>query len=168
MPTRKTTDKTSKPEIQKPARPEVSQGEAATTLPEAMTGRASPAKAAVGDKPVFAYIASLPQPQRGIAERVDTLAARTLPGLQRSVKWGMSYYGVGDGWCFCCGGFAGHVKLMFINGAALNPVPPVTPVGMGKATRGVELESVDDIDECQIAAWMKQVTAVPGVGGKKR
>ena len=48
----------------------------------------------------------------------------------------MSYYGVGDGWCFSCGGFAGRVKLMFINGTALKPVPPVTPVGMGKATRG--------------------------------
>lgn len=57
-----------------------------------VTGKASPAKAAVGDKPVFAYIASLPQPQRGIAERVDALAAKTLPGLQRSVKWGMSYW----------------------------------------------------------------------------
>jgi hypothetical protein len=45
-----------------------------TTLPAAMTGRASPAKAAVGDKPVFAYISSLPQPQRSIAERVDALA----------------------------------------------------------------------------------------------
>ena len=44
-----------------------------------MAGRASPAKAAVGDEPVFAYIASLPQPQRGIAESVDTLAARTPP-----------------------------------------------------------------------------------------
>ena len=44
-----------------------------------MTGRASPAKAAVGDKPVFAYISSLPQPQRSIAERVDALAAKTLP-----------------------------------------------------------------------------------------
>ena len=134
-----------------------------------MTGRASPAKAAVGDKPVFAYIASLPQPQRGIAEAVDVLAATTLPGLERSVKWGMSYYGVGDGWCFCCGGFAGHVKLMFINGATLlDPVPPVTPVGMGKATRGVELKTLDDIDESQVAAWMRQVTSVPGVGGKRR
>ncbi|WP_245953768.1 DUF1801 domain-containing protein [Arthrobacter silvisoli] len=142
--------------------------DAAFELPEAMTGRASPAKAAVGDKPVFAYIASLPQPQRGIAEWIDALAARTLPGLERSVKWGMAYYGVGDGWCFSCGGFAGHVKLMFINGVALDPVPPVTPVGMGKATRGVELESVDDIDEHQIAEWMKQVTSVPGVGGRKR
>ncbi len=51
----------------------------ADLLPAAMTGRASPAKAAVGDKPVFAYIASLPQPQRGIAEGVDALAAKTLP-----------------------------------------------------------------------------------------
>jgi hypothetical protein len=137
------------------------------TLPEAMTGRASPAKAAVGDKPVFAYIASLPQPQRGIAEAVDALAAKTLPALQRSVKWGMAYYGVGDGWCFTCGGFAGHVKLMFINGVVLEPVPPVTPIGMGKATRGVELASVGDLDERQVAAWMKQVTSVPGLGGKK-
>lgn len=141
----------------------------AKTLPASMrTGKASPAKAAEGDAPVFAYIASLPQPQRGIAERVDALAARTLPGLQRAVKWGMSYYGVGDGWCFCCGGFADHVKLMFINGVSLTPVPPVTPVAMGKATRGVEFRSENDLDERQVADWMKQVTAVPGVGRKKR
>jgi hypothetical protein len=145
------------------------QAKAATTLPESMiTGKASPAKAADGDKPVFAYVASVPQPQRGIAEKVDALAPRTLPGLQRSVKWGMSYYGVGDGWCFCCGGFATHAKLMFMNGVTLTPVPPVTPVAMGKSTRGVELEFVDDLDERQVAAWMKQVAAAPGVGAKKR
>ena len=137
-------------------------------LPEAMNGKASPAKAAVGNKPVFDYIASLPQPQRGIAEAVDALAARTIPGLQRSVKWGMAYYGAGDGWCFSSGGFAGHVKVMFINGATvLDPVPPVTPTGMGKATRGVELATLDDIDEQQLAEWMRQVTSVPGLGGKR-
>jgi hypothetical protein len=168
MPTRK-TDKTSKPTVRKPAARPASQRNAATTLPDTMiTGKASTAKAADGDKPVFAYIASLPQPQRGIAERVDAVAARTLPGLRRSVKWGMSYYGVGDGWCFCCGGFATHVKLMFVNGVTLTPLPPVTPAAMGKSTRGVELESVEDLDERQVAAWMKQVAAMPGVGGKKR
>ena len=99
-----------------------------------------------------------------MGESVDALAATTLPGLQRSVKWGMSYYGVGDGWCFCCGGFAGHVKLIFVNGVMLVPVPPVA---MGKSTRGVELKSVDDVDELRIAAWMKQITAVPGIGRKK-
>ena len=168
MPTRK-TGKASDPTVRKPTKRTVEQGKSGTALPDTMiTGKASPAKAAEGDKPVFAYIASLPQPQRGIAEAVDALAARTLPGLQRSVKWGMSYYGVGDGWCFSCGGFADHVKLMFVNGVTLTPVPPVTPVAMGKSTRGVELTSVADLDERQIAAWMKQVAAVPGAGGKKR
>ncbi|UFS59550.1 DUF1801 domain-containing protein [Subtercola endophyticus] len=138
-------------------------------LPEAMTGKASSAKAAVGDKPVFAYIASLPQPQRGIAEAIDALAAKTVPDLHRAIKWGMAYYGAGEGWCFSCGGFAGHVKLMFVNGATLlDPVPPVTPVGMGKATRGIELAAVNDLDELQVAAWMRQITSVPGTGGARR
>ena len=133
-----------------------------------MTGRASPARAAVGDQPVFAYIAQLPQPQRGIAEAVDALADRTLPTLQRSVKWGMAYYGVGDGWCFSCGGFADHVKLMFVNGATLlDPVPPTTPTGMGRATRGVELKSLTDLDQHQVQEWMKQITAAPGVGKRR-
>lgn len=144
------------------------QADTAWTLPEAMTGRASPAKAAVGDTPVFDYIASLPRPQRDIVEAIDGLAASTLPGLQRSVKWGMAYYGVGDGWCFSCGGFAGHVKLMFVNGDTLEPVPLVTPVGMGRSTRGIELESVDDLDERQISEWMRQATSVPGVGRRAR
>ena len=94
-------------EDHRPGRKPSAQAGVGFTLPEAMTGRASPAKAAVGDKPVFAYIDSLPQPQRGIAEAIDALAAETLPGLQRSVKWGMAYYGVGDGWCFRCGRLRG-------------------------------------------------------------
>ena len=137
-----------------PEQPKAAQGGVLTDLPVAMTGRASPANAAVGDKPVFAYINSLPQPQRAIAERVDALAAETLPTLQRSVKWGMAWYGVGDGWCFACGGFAGHVKL--------------TPIGMGKDSRGVDLASMDDLDDRQLASWMRQATAMPGFGGKKR
>lgn len=136
-------------------------------LKEGMTGRASAAKAAEGDKPVFDYIASLPEPQRGIAEAVDALAAEVVPTLQRSVKWGMAYYGAGDGWCFSSGAFVGHVKLMFINGATLDPVPPVTPVGMGKATRGVELTSVAELATYPIAEWIKQIASLPGIGGKK-
>ncbi len=90
MPTCK-PDKTSKPAVRKPGKRAAAHGKATKTLPESMvTGKASPAKAEDGDKPVFAYIASLPQPQRGIAEFIDELAAKTLLELQRSVKWGMS------------------------------------------------------------------------------
>lgn len=154
--------------MKKPALQKTSHGEAPPTLPVAMTGKASLAKAAVGDQPVFEYIASLPQPQRSIAERVDVLATETLPDLQRAVKWGMAYYGVDGGWCFSSGAFVGHVKLMFIRGTEITPEPPVTPIGMGKSTRGVELASIDDLDEDQVASWMKQAATMPFVGGKKR
>jgi len=139
-----------------------------TKLLVAMTGKASPAKAAEGDEPVFAYIASLPQPQRGVAERIDALAAEAVPDLRRAVKWGMAYYGTGGGWCFSSGAFVGHVKLMFIRGTEIEPEPPVTPVGMGKSTRGVELASVADLDEPRAASWMKQAAAMPFFGGRKR
>jgi hypothetical protein len=42
------------------------QGNVLAKLPVAMTGRASSAKTAIGDKPVFAYIGSLPEPQRSL------------------------------------------------------------------------------------------------------
>lgn len=144
-------------------------GTTITNLRVDMTGgKASDARTADGDAPVFAYIAGLPQPQRGIAERIDALAARTLPGLRRAVKWGMAYYGVDDGWCFTSGAFVGHVKVMFIRGTDLQPEPPVKPVGMGKNTRGVEPASLDDLDEDQLASWMQQAATMPFAGGKKR
>ena len=31
----------------------------------------------------------------------------------------------------------------------------------------MDLDSVDDMDERQIASWMKQAAAMPGFGGKK-
>ena len=139
-----------------------------TTLKKSLTGKASEARAAAGDKPVLDYIASLPQPQRAIAERLDELAAQTLPGLRRAVKWGMAYYGVDGGWCFSCGAFVGHVKLMFIRGSELKPQPPVTPVAMGKATRGVEIKQPAKLDEKQVVAWMKQAAAMPFLSAADR
>lgn len=80
MSTRK-ADEPAAPAPRKSSRPASQPGEVIALQAEYVGGVASPAKAAVGDTPVFAYISSLPQPQRGIAERIDQLAARTLPGL---------------------------------------------------------------------------------------
>jgi hypothetical protein len=155
-----TRPKRTKTKTAKPAR-----GKSTTIkLLAAMTGKASAAKAAEGDAPVFAYIASLPQPQRAIAERIDALAAKTLPKLQRAVKWGLAYYGVDGGWCFASGAFVGHV----IRGMELEPLPPITPIGMGKATRGVEPATVNDLNERQVKSWMKQSAAMPFFGGKQK
>ncbi len=111
----------------------------------------------------------MPEPQRGILEKIDALAENTLPGLERGVKWGMAYYGVDDGWCFNAGAFIGHVKLMFIRGTDISPEPPLKPTTIGgKSTRLIEIASIENIDERQVASWMKQVAALPGFGAKKK
>jgi hypothetical protein len=147
-----------------PRRP-AARGKVARTLPGAKTGRASAFLPAEGDAPVRAYIASLPQPQRGIAERIDAILADALPGLQRCIKWGMAFYGIGNGWSLSCGGFVDHVKVTFLHGTKLKPVPPV---GTGKYTRGVDLERLADIDAKQIAAWSKQAVQRPGLGAGRK
>jgi hypothetical protein len=57
---------------------------------------------------------------------------------------------------------------MFPRGTELEPEPPVTPIAMGKNTRGVEPASVDDVDEAQITSWMQQAATMPFARGKKR
>jgi hypothetical protein len=54
----------------------------------------------------------------------------------------------------------------FGHGTSLTPVPPVAPIGMGKNSRSVDLEAVDDIDEYQLASWMKQSTALLASAGR--
>jgi hypothetical protein len=80
----------------------------------------------------------------------------------------MAYYGVDGGWCFSSGAFVGHLKLMFIRGSELEPEPTVRPIGMGKSARGVELASLDDLDENQVASWMKQAAEKPFYSASKR
>ncbi len=38
---------------------------------------------------------------------------------------------------------------------------------MGKATRGVELTYVNDVDESQVASWMKQAATMPFASAAK-
>ena len=57
---------------------------------------------------------------------------------------------------------------MFIRGTDLKPEPPVTPVAMGKATRGVEPKTLSDLDEKQLTAWMRQAATMPFVSAAKR
>lgn len=149
----------------KPRTRTAAQGKVARTLPGATTGKASAAVAAVGDAPVKAYIASLPAAQRAIANKFDALITRTLPGIQRCIKWGMSFYGLDNGWFVSCGGFADHVKITFLHGTKLKPVPPV---GTAKYTRGIDVERAADLNQRTLAAWIRQASKFPGLGAKRR
>jgi hypothetical protein len=50
------------------------------------------------------------------------------------------------------------VKVTFFRGTSLRPVPPG---GTGKDARWIDVHE-DDLDEAQMATWVKQAAALPG------
>ena len=114
-----------------------------------------------GDAPVQAYIAAMPGWKRDLGARLDALIVRTVPHLQKAVKWNSPFYGVeGQGWFLSFHVFTRYVKVTFFQGAALRPVPP----GASKQddVRYLDIHEGDAFDEAQLAEWVKQAAALPG------
>jgi hypothetical protein len=53
--------------------------------------------------------------------------------------------------------------VVFLRGTSLAPVARHAD-GMGKTSRGVDLQFVEDIDELGVTSWMQQSAALPGFG----
>lgn len=116
---------------------------------------------------VRAYIASLEPWQRAIAKRVDALVGKHAPGVLKAMRWHCPFYGVeGQGWFLAVAAFQRHIKFTFFKGALLKPAPPV---GKIKDVRSLDVREADELDEKQLAAWIKQAASIPGWdGGSKR
>ena len=118
-----------------------------------------------GDAPVQAYIAAMPGWKRDVGRRLDAIIVRTLPDVQKAVKWNSPLYGVeGRGWILGIHVFTKYVKVAFFNGTSLRPMPP----GMSKSgdTRYLDIRETDVLDEAQFANWVKQASRLPGWSGK--
>jgi hypothetical protein len=114
-----------------------------------------------GDKPVQAYIAAMPGWKRDIGRRLDALIVRTVPDVQKAVKWNSPFYGVeGQGWFLSFHCFDRYVKVTFFRGAALDPLPPVE--SKDKNTRYFHVHEDGKIDEDLVAKWIRQAAAIPG------
>ena len=118
-----------------------------------------------GDAPVQAYIAAMPGWKRDIGRRLDALIVRTVPGVRKAVKWNSPFYGIegqgkGETWFFSFHCFAKYVKVAFFRGASLRPLPPGT--SKQKDVRYLDIHEDDEIDEAQLAAWVKQASKLPG------
>ena len=114
-----------------------------------------------GDAPVQAYIAAMPGWKRDVGRRLDALIVRTVPGVRKAVKWNSPLYGVEDqGWFLGIHVFTKYVKVAFFRGTSLRPVPPGS--SKSKDTRYLDIHEDDEIDEAQLAAWVKQASRLPG------
>jgi hypothetical protein len=113
-----------------------------------------------GDAPVQAYIAAMPGWKRDVGRRLDALIVRTVPGVRKTVKWNSPFYGVeGQGWFLGIHCFAKYVKVAFFRGASLRPIPPGE--SKQKEVRYLDIHEDDELDEAQLAAWVKQATLLP-------
>ncbi|MBI4950737.1 MAG: DUF1801 domain-containing protein [Myxococcales bacterium] len=114
-----------------------------------------------GDAPVQAYIAAMPGWKRGLGERLDALIVRNVPEVRKAVKWNSPLYGVeGQGWFLGLHTFTHYLKVTFFRGAALQPLPP--GASKQKAVRYFDVRAGDELDEAQMATWVRQAAALPG------
>jgi len=114
-----------------------------------------------GDAPVQTYIAAMPGWKSDLGRRLDALIVRTLPDVRKAVKWNSPFYGVeGQGWFMGLHVFTRYVKVAFFRGASLRPLPPGP--SKDKDTRYIDIHEGDELDEAQMASWVKQAAALPG------
>lgn len=114
-----------------------------------------------GDEPVQAYIEAMPEWKRDVGRRLDEVITRTLPKVRKAVKWNSPFYGLDEtGWLISYHCFAKYVKVTFLNGASLDPLPPGP--SKDENTRYLDIYEDDEFDERQFARWVKQASKSPG------
>ena len=116
---------------------------------------------AEGDAPVQAYIAAMPGWKRDVGRRLDALIVRTVPKVQKAVKWNSPFYGVeGRGWFLSFHCFTRYVKVKFFNGASLRPLP--SGESKHKDVRHLDIHEDDQPDAQVVARWIRQAAKLPG------
>jgi hypothetical protein len=132
-----------------------------TTKPALLAGGNPQIAKSDGDRPVQAYIAAMPGWKRDVGRRLDALVVRNVPNVRKAVRWNSPFYGVEDrGWFLAFHVFTRFVKVTFFRGTSLRPAPRG---GKSKDARWIDVHE-HDLDEAQMAAWIRQAAALPGWG----
>jgi hypothetical protein len=114
-----------------------------------------------GDAPVQDYIAAMPGWKRDVGRRLDQIVTRTVPGVEKAVKWNTPFYGVEKPfWFLSFHCFDKYIKVTFFKGASLDPAPPVR--SKYEQVRYFHIHEDDQLDEVQFADWVKQASKLPG------
>jgi hypothetical protein len=113
---------------------------------------------------VQAYVAAMPGWKRDVGRHLDALIVRTVPGVRKAVKWNSPFYRVEDqgeqGWFLSFHCFTKYVRVAFFRGTSLRPLPPSE--SKQKEVRYLDIHDDDQLDEAQLAAWVKQASQLPG------
>ena len=113
-----------------------------------------------GTGPVQSYIAAMPGWRSEVGRGLDDLIVRTVANVRKAVRWNSPWHGIeGQGWFLSSHVFTEYIRVTFLNGAQLSPVPP----GSGKDPDSRWLNIYErELDEEQIVEWLCQAAALPG------
>ena len=148
----------------RPRKPSTKPADNSTRAVRLLSGGNPQIAKADGDAPVQAYIAAMPEWKSDVGRRLDELIVRTVPEIRKAVRWNSPFYGVdGQGWFLSYHVFTRYVKVTFLNGGSLDPLPPVE--SRDKDTRYYHICEDGAIDEELVASWIRQAAAIPGWHG---
>ncbi len=134
------------------------------TGPALLSGGNPQIAKADGDAPVQAYIAAMPGWKSDAGRRLDDLIVRALPDVRKAVRWNSPFYGMeGQGWFLSYHCFDKYIKVCFLYGKSLEPMPPVD--SRDKDARYLHVYEGGEIDEEQVASWLRQAAAIGGWRG---
>jgi hypothetical protein len=103
----------------------------------------------------------MPGWKRDVGRRLDALIERAVPGVRKAVKWNSPFYGVeGQGWFLSLHCFAKYVKVAFVRGASLRPLPPGE--SKQKDVRYLDIREGEPLDEKLVSSWVRQASELPG------
>lgn len=95
-----------------------------------------------------------------MVKKIDKLIHDSIPHLNYAIKWGNAYYGTEEmGWLVEVAAYDVSVNIVFLNGTALNPQPPL---GTGGETRYFKLRDLKEIEEKNIVNFLKQAREIKG------
>ena len=115
-----------------------------------------------GDQPVRAYIKAMPGWKQTIGRKLDALIQETVPDVQKAVKWNSPFYGMQkDVWFLNFHCFTKYVKVAFLEGAKLDPMPPES--SKHQSVRYLHIYEDKAWDEGQFRDWVKQASMLDGV-----
>ena len=114
-----------------------------------------------GDEAVQKYISAMPEWKHTAGKCLDELIVREVPGVRKAVRWNTSFYGVeGKGWFLGFHCLTKYIKIAFMKGASLDPVPPVA--SKQENARYFHIYEGDEIDDELLAEWIRQASVLPG------
>lgn len=134
----------------------------ATAKPTLLAGGNPQIPKADGEAAVQAYVAAMPSWKGDLGRRLDALVTKTVPGVRKAVRWNTPFYGSeGQGWFLGFHCMQKYVKVAFLHGKSLRPLPPVD--SKTADARYLHLHENDRVDEQQVVDWITQSSALPGI-----